>query len=493
MVIKWFLSHQWKQARRSPFWQKNLAINIMLGFFILLILLELLGLGLMLRTILTEVYPDQDLIAIFNGVLLYYFAIDLILRYLMQSLPVMAAQPYFHLPVRKSVIVNYILAKSKLFILNYLPLLVLIPWAVNSVAVEYSSVQALQWLFGIIFLIFTNNFIIVYVKRQIFSRPWIVAIFGFIVIGFILLDSLGVYAISIISTNLFQYLISVPWAFMIPLLLLLLVYLLNFTYLRARMYIEEISMKKHRRVDNMAGIAYLKSLGRVGELIAFELKMYWRNKRSKSLLYLMPIFLLYGFFFYPQDIYMEMGGMMIFVGIFVTGGVGMSVGNYFLGWESSFFDAILSNNIDFDKYFRAKYMILLGTAVFSYVITIPYAFYGWEILYINTMCFLMNIGISAHIILIFCSNNKKRMDLSRGAAFNYQGVGASQFIIMLPLLLMPVIIYALFAIFLDRIPAATILGLLGIAGLLFHKPIMNYVVERFIRRKYIIAEGFREK
>jgi len=493
MVIKWFLSHQWKQARRSPFWQKNLAINIMLGFFILLILLELLGLGLMLRTILTEVYPDQDLIAIFNGVLLYYFAIDLILRYLMQSLPVMAAQPYFHLPVRKSVIVNYILAKSKLFILNYLPLLVLIPWAVNSVAVEYSSVQALQWLFGIIFLIFTNNFIIVYVKRQIFSRPWIVAIFGFIVIGFILLDSLGVYAISIISTNLFQYLISVPWAFMIPLLLLLLVYLLNFTYLRARMYIEEISMKKHRRVDNMAGIAYLKSLGRVGELIAFELKMYWRNKRSKSLLYLMPIFLLYGFFFYPQDIDMEMGGMMIFVGIFVTGGVGMSVGNYFLGWESSFFDAILSNNIDFDKYFRAKYMILLGTAVFSYVITIPYAFYGWEILYINTMCFLMNIGISAHIILIFCSNNKKRMDLSRGAAFNYQGVGASQFIIMLPLLLMPVIIYALFAIFLDRIPAATILGLLGIAGLLFHKPIMNYVVERFIRRKYIIAEGFREK
>ncbi len=74
----------------------------------------------------------------------------------------------------------------------------------------------------------------------------------------------------------------------------------------------------------------------------------------------MPIFLLYGFFFYPQDIYRDMGGMMIFVGIFITGGVGMSVGNYFLGWESSFFDAILANNIDFDKYFRAKYMILLG-------------------------------------------------------------------------------------------------------------------------------------
>ncbi len=493
MVIKWFISHQWKQLRRSPFWQKSLAINIILGFFVFLILLELLGIGILLPTILAETFPGQDLIAVFNGALLYYLAIDLILRYLMQSLPVMAAQPYFHLPVRKSVIVNYMLAKSKLFILNYLPLLVLIPWAVKAVAVEYSITQALQWLFGLIFLIFTNNFIIVYVKRQIFSRPWIVAIFGFVVIGFILLDSLGVYSISVISAKLFLYLITIPWAMAVPFVILLLVYLLNFTYLRARMYIEEISTKKHRRVDSMAGIAYLKSLGRVGELIAFELKLYWRNKRSKSLLYLMPIFLAYGFFFYPQDIYMSMGGMMIFVGIFITGGVGMSIGNYFLGWESSFFDAILANNIDFDKYFRAKYMILLGTATFSYVVTIPYAFYGWEILYINSMCFLMNIGISAHIIMIFCSNNKRRMDLSRGAAFNYQGVGASQFVIMLPLLLIPVLVYAMFALFLDRIPAATILGLLGIAGLLFHKPIMHYAVDRFRRRKYIIAEGFREK
>jgi hypothetical protein len=493
MVIKWFLSHQWKQVRRSPFWQKNLAINIVLGFFVALILLELLGLGIMLRRILLEVYPDQDIIAIFNGVLLYYFAVDLILRYLMQSLPVMAAQPYFHLPVRKSVIVNYMLAKSKLFLLNYLPLLILIPWAVQSVAFEYSSAQALQWLFGIIFLIFTNNFIIVYVKRQVYSRPWIVAVFGFTLIGFIVLDYLNLYSISAISTWLFGYLIVVPWAFLIPLVLLMLVYVINFTFLRSRMYIEEISIRKQRRVDTLAGISYIKSLGRVGELIAFELKLYWRNKRPKSLLYLFPIFLLYGFFFYPQEIYRDMGGMMIFVGVFITGGIAMSIGNYFLGWESSFFDAILANNIDFDKYFRAKYMIMLSVSTFSYVVTLPYAFFGLDILYINSMCFLLNIGFNSYVILIFCSNNRKRMDLSRGAAFNYQGVGASQFVVMLPLLLMPVLLYALFALFMDRIPAATILGLIGLVGLLFHKTLMQQVVKRFEKRKYRIAEGFREK
>lgn len=493
MSIKWFISHQWLQLRRSPFWQKSLGLNIVLGFVILMLLLEFLGLGLFMRVILLESFPGQDIINIFNGIILYYLAIDLILRYLMQSLPVMAAQPYFHLPVRKSMIVNYMLAKSKLFILNYLPLLILIPWAVKSVAVDYSSGQAAQWLFGIIFLIFTNNFIIIYVKRQIFTRPWIVAVFGLLVIGFIMLDYLGVYSISVISSKLFLYLITIPWAWTVPLLLLIIVYWINYAFLRSRMYIEEISTRKKSRIDTLAGISYIKSLGRIGELVAFELKLYWRNKRPKSLLYLFPIFLLYGFFFYPQDVYRDMGGMLIFVGIFVTGGIAMSIGNYFLGWESSFFDAILANNIDFEKYFRAKYMILLSVSVFSYVVTIPYAFYGLDILYINTMCFLMNIGVSSYVILLFCSNNRKRMDLSRGAAFNYQGVGASQFLIMLPLLLFPVLIYFGLVQFLDRTAAVTVLGLMGVTGLLFHRILMKKVVERFERRKYIIADGFREK
>jgi xanthosine utilization system XapX-like protein len=85
------------------------------------------------------------------------------------------------------------------------------------------------------------------------------------------------------------------------------------------------------------------------------------------------------------------------------------------------------------------------------------------------------------------------MDLSRGAAFNYQGVGASQFLIMLPLLLLPVILYALLTVYLDKIAAVSVLGLLGVIGLLFHKTLMNKVVARFRRRKYKIAEGFREK
>jgi len=63
----------------------------------------------------------------------------------------------------------------------------------------------------------------------------------------------------------------------------------------------------------------------------------------------------------------------------------------------------------------------------------------------------------------------------------------------LPLLLFPVLIYVLSSLFLDNLAAVSVLGLLGVTGILFHKIWMKKVVARFERKKYSIAEGFREK
>jgi len=37
------------------------------------------------------------------------------------------------------------------------------------------------------------------------------------------------------------------------------------------------------------------------------------------------------------------------------------------------------------------------------------------------------------------------------------------------------------------------IGVLGIAGLLFHKSILARIRQQFEKRKYMMAEGFREK
>ena len=84
-----FLSLQIKTATRSPMWQKNLALNLVIGFFMLLFALYLLMLGLFIHKIMNEMLPHQDHFRVFNGILLYYFMGDLIIRFMMQSLPVL--------------------------------------------------------------------------------------------------------------------------------------------------------------------------------------------------------------------------------------------------------------------------------------------------------------------------------------------------------------------------------------------------------------------
>jgi hypothetical protein len=112
---------------------------------------------------------------------------------------------------------------------------------------------------------------------------------------------------------------------------------------------------------------------------------------------------------------------------------------------------------------------------------------------INLACALFNIGISPYIVLFLSSNNKKRLDLSQGSAFNYQGVSGTQFILSIPIFVVPLLIYLPFWAFGNPEAGIAAIGITGLAGIGFNKVLMNVVVQRFERRKYIIADGFRNK
>ena len=133
--------------------------------------------------------------------------------------------------------------------------------------------------------------------------------------------------------------------------------------------------------------------------------------------------------------------MFIFVGTFMTGGMTMNYLNYAFGYESNYFDGILTRKIDMKRYIRAKLTIGMLLTSICYILTVPYVFFSLEILLINTMTYLYNLGFLSFVLFYFGTFVKKRMDLSRGATFNYQGLGATHWLSMLPAFLLPVIIY----------------------------------------------------
>ncbi len=490
-MVKWFIRHQWKESKRSSIWQKKVAMNIFLGFMIFILLLYVLALGLFIDKILEELYPDRSPIDVFNGYILYYFGVDLFIRYFMQNLPTLHVETYLHLPIKKSKIVHFVIMKTGTNLLNYIPLLVFIPFAIKVIGAEYSAGIAWVWIVSIITLIFTNNFLVTYMKRQLVAKPNIVGIFGLVVLSLILLDYFNVFSFSIGSTYIFKTLLEQPIIIIVPFLLLFVVYLINYRFLRARLYPEEISIKKDKKTHAISNIEYLKTLGISGQILSLDIKLFLRHKRTKSILYMLPVFLLYGFFFYPQEIYINMYGMLIFVGVFMSGGLMFNYTNYAFCWESNYFDAILANNIDIKRYLLIKYYISMIICTVCFILTIPYLFFGLHILYINIATFLYNAGCLSLMLLYMATYNKKRMDLSRGAAFNYQGVGVSNWIAMLPAFLLPIIIYVPF--WLAGIPNGGLvaIGALGVIGLIFHKQIVERIFANFIKRKYIMADGFR--
>lgn len=490
-MFKRLLLHQWKEMTRSNFWQKSLIINLIIGVLMLFVLSYLIILGLFIDQILKEIYPEGDIFAIFNGGIIYYLGIDLFVRFFMYSLPVINVESYLHLPIKKSKIIHFILLKSTLNIFNLMPLLVVIPFAIKVALVNYSVNVALAWIVLMVVLILNNSFILHYVKRRLVDKPIIIGVFALLLTLTIVLDKYNIIALSIFSSKLFVY-ISLHSIYLLVLVgILALVYFINFTYLKSRMNLEEVNLKKQQKIDGLSRIKYLDSLGEFGEMILLELKLIWRNKRSRSIIMMSPIFLLYGLLFYPNED-MNSTGFAIFVGVFMTGGIMFNYGQYMLSWESNYFDGIIANNIDFNKHFRAKYILIIFTVIFSYIVTIPYVYFGLKILLINTATFFFNLGFLSFLLMYFSSSSRKRMDMSKSSSFNYQGMGASNWIMVLPFFLLPILIWVPFNLLGYSEWGIVAIGLLGVISLAFHKSLMKIVVKRFEQKKHLIAKGFRE-
>jgi hypothetical protein len=492
MLFKIFLQQQWKESTRSSIWQRNLATNIFIGFFLLLMMGYLLMLGIFIDPIIRKLFPDEDPISIFNGIIIYYLGFDLLVRYLMQSLPTFAIESYLHLPIRKRTMVHFVISKSIFHPLNFLPLLVFVPFAINSIASAYNGISTLAWILTVIFLIFNNNFLATYLKRQLVSKPLITLLAGVILISLAVLDHFSIIKLSFISTYFFYLLLQNPVLALLTVLLFLSSYSLNFFLLKSKLYPEEIIKRKSYQVQDIPRIKYLTSMGLTGDLVMLDMKLWWRHKRTRTILYMFPIFILYGFFFYPSPTYKESIGMLIFVGTFMTGGMTMNYLNYAFGYESNHFDGMLTSRVDMDLYIKAKISIGMLISTICFIITIPYFLFDIEILLINFVTYLFNLGFISYVLMYMATYNKKRMDLSKSSSFNYQGVGASNWLVLLPAFLLPILIYVPFWLLGNRYAGFAAIGFIGIIGLLTRKYWVKTIERNFYRRKYIMADGFRE-
>jgi hypothetical protein len=491
MIIK-LLSHQWRAFWRSRSAGKNLAAQIFIGFVVLYLLACALFLGLSLQHFLPQFFPGQDIVRVFCGLILYYFSIDILMRFLLQELPVLSIQPYLGQNIRRRQLVRFLNVRSLFQFFNLLPLFIFIPFIVTFIGHAHGPLVAACFAISILAITLFNHFLILYIKRKIIINSWwLVGFLGAIGI-LIALDYFHVFSFRALSTSLFTLLLQSPWLTVVFVALGIASLVNNSRFLRQNLYFEEIARRGRQR--QTTEYTWLQQWGLTGELVALNLRLMLRNKRTKALVMMTFVILLYGFIFYkPVYLKSEHTPMILMGALFITGIFIMGYGQFLFAWHSGYFDALMSLPISIREFIRAQFMMFIAIGTLTFVVSSLYGLISWKIIPFQIAAFLYNIGINSVVVIYFATRSYKAIDLTRSATFNYQGTGMSQWINMLVVLLAPVLLYWGLAWAFNSWVALTVLGLLGLVSLLLQNWWINWLTGQFQARKHTILAGFREK
>ena len=487
-MFKQFTSLQWKSFFRSSNLGKSLGIKIVMGFFGVYMLLSLAGLGTGMYFILKEIYPDQSPMWSISQYFIYWILIELFLRYFMQKLPVMDIKPFLTTPVKKSTIAHYILGRSAASIYNLLTIFFVVPFAIVLLFNDYPILNVLLWVVAVMAIVLCINYVNLLINK---NEKVLIGIASILAIGYGL-DYFDVFSVKEFFAPVFHALYAYPATVSIPIAFAVGIYYVNYRFLKDKIYLDA-TLKAKRVEANTSDLTWTKRFGEMGSFLQLDLKMIWRNKRTKSQVFISLLFVFYGLVFYTVEVYSSMMPMKAFVGIFMTGIFLSNFGQFIPAWDSSYYSMMMSQNIPMRKYLESKVILITVSVVFMFLLTIPYVYFGWEALAINFGCAMYNLGVNIPVILYFGSFNKKRIELDQSPFGNMQGTSATQFLIMLPVLVVPIVLFSIFYYVFNLQVAVIALSVLGVIGFAMKNYLLNLITEQYKRKKYGMIAGFKEK
>ncbi|TAI47520.1 DUF5687 family protein [Flagellimonas allohymeniacidonis] len=487
-MFKHFIRLQWKSFFRSSSFGKGIALKILMIFFGIYMLTTLVATGAGMYFILRKLAPDVNPMWLISQYFVYWILIELFLRYFMQKLPVMDIKPFLSYPIKKSAITHYILGRSAVSIYNLLAIFFFVPFAIVLIFKGYPAVNVLFWVVSIFAIVLCVN----YVNFIVNKSDKALLVIGGIIVALYAMDYFALLPVKAFFGPIFHGLYAYPITVLVPMALAILVYWINYKYLRNRIFLDA-SLKAKSQEANTSDLAWTRRFGDIAPFLRLDLKLIWRNKRTKAQVFISLLFVFYGLIFYTQEVYANMMPMYAFLGIFMTGIFLANFGQFIPAWDSAYYGMMMSQNIPLRKYLESKAGLIAVSVVVMFLLTIPYVYFGWKALAVNFGSALYNLGVNIPVILYFGSFNKKRIELDKSPFGNMQGTSGTQFLIMLPVLGLPILIFTVIYYLISIEAAVIVLSVLGIVGFAFRNYFLDKITEQYRKRKYGMIAGFKEK
>lgn len=482
-------SFAWKEVTRSSAFGKSVATTIMLGFLALYFAINFLALGLMIPKMIAERFPDANPVQIFNSYLLVYFGFDLLFRQVLQSLPTVSLKPLLILNIKRSRIARYLFLRSLLHFFNFLPYFLLIPITFSLVAANHTSAATFAWFAGIVLMIFTNHFLTIWLKWWINNSGYGFYIFMLAFSALYAINFFKIVNLTGLFGSYFDLILASPAWVVAAVIPMAAVIILNYKFLRSRLYLNLV--EKKQKDNTVRDFSWMSRLGEYGKFISLEVRMIWRNKRPRTSFLMTILFLFYGLLIYKDSGNGIPDFMFILGGLLMISMFSISLGQFFPAWHSNYFAMLMTQNFKMKQFLQSFYYMNVAISFGYYLLTLPYMLIDTRIGYYHSAMLLYHLGVNMNLIFLFGKNSKRALDLSSSSMFNYQGMGAAQWLITFPLLLGPMLVYLLSKLVLGANGALLLLGGLGIAGILLQPQLFNYFGKAYLQQKHRLIKDYK--
>ena len=483
-----FVYLQWKSFFRAAGAATKLVQKILIGFVWAYIAFVLTGVAIIISCYIHEEL-GLDPLATVSGLLIYGFVLWVVLRYLIQKMPVMHVKPPLALPIPRKKIVPFGLTKTIVSFFNIINLFFFIPFGIILLKEGYSSWGIVGWWISIGCLILATNFLNIMLN----SKDKLLILTGAVLLSLFGLQYLGWFDITTLSTPVFMAPYHQPLWALVPFTLMLLTYYWSFHHFRAILYLDSKAMRPKKEVQRATELKWLDGFGRTAFFLKNDIRLIVRNKRARMAVWMGFAFLFYGLIF-MSDLYSG-AVWQVFVGIFVSGGFLLSFGQFVPSWDSSYYPLMMTQNVAYKEYLMSKWWLVVVGTLISLPLASFYLFFSWETYLAILAGGMYNIGINAHMVLLSGAYTRTPIDLnSMQRAFgDKKSFNVKSLLLSIPKIFVPMFLFYVGVLIHSKMLGFVLIALVGILGFALRNLVFGWIERIYQQEKYLTINAYKQK
>lgn len=493
MLFNELRKHGKLAARRHPMYEKNKFGRYFMYAMSLFWAGYLIFFGISFAGIFADAAPNMEPYHLLNSGLAFVLALDFLIRFPFQSTPTQEVKPYLLLPVKRRRILDFLLIRSGLSSFNLLWLCMFVPFAFLTVLRFYGITGVITYSLGIWLLMVFNNYWYLLCRTLINERIWwvflpVVVYTGLALSVFLFKES----AVGDFFMNLGEgYIEGNPLAFAGTLVAIGVMWLINRKIISGLVY-SELNKVEDTKVKHVSEYKFLERYGEVGEYLRLELKMLFRNKSCKMSLRLIALMIiLFSGLLSFSEVY-DGVFMKGFISIYSFVAFGTVILTRIMSYEGNYLDGLMSRKESIYNLLRAKYYFYSIAIVIPFILMTP-AIVMNKLSLLDAFSFaFFTTGFVYFLLFQLAVYNTKTAPLNEGVTGRQSTGTGFQNLVSFASFGLPLALYFGLKAAFGEVTAQWMLLAMGLAFTLASPLWLRNVYARFMKRRYVNMEGFRD-